>query len=69
VNKTLEEATACRRKGIAITTFMVTDDPSLSQFVEKFTELNRGRAYFADLEHLGSFVLKDFVRNRKKRVR
>ncbi len=69
VNKTLEEATACRRKGISITTFMVTDDPSLSQFVEKFTELNRGRAYFADLEHLGSFVLKDFVRNRKKRVR
>jgi len=69
VNKTLEEATACRRKGISITTFMVTDDPSLSQFVERFTELNRGRAYFADLEHLGSFVLKDFVRNRKKRVR
>jgi Ca-activated chloride channel family protein len=69
VNKTLEEASACRRKGISITTFMVTDDPSLSQFVERFTELNRGRAYFADLEHLGSFVLKDFVRNRKKRVR
>ena len=69
VNKTLEEATACRRKGIAITTFMVTDDHHLQEFVEKFTQLNRGRAYFADLEHLGSYVLKDFVRNRRKRVR
>jgi uncharacterized protein with von Willebrand factor type A (vWA) domain len=69
VNKTLDEATSCRRKGISITTFMVTDDTHLQQFVEKFTQLNRGRAYFADLENLGSYVLKDFVRNRRKRVR
>lgn len=69
VNKTLDEATSCRRKGIAITTFMVTDDHQLQEFVEKFTQLNRGRAYFADLENLGSYVLKDFVRNRRKRVR
>jgi len=69
VNKTLDEATSCRRKGISITTFMVTDDHHLQQFVEKFTQLNRGRAYFADLENLGSYVLKDFVRNRRKRVR
>ena len=48
---------------------MVTDDTHLQQFVEKFTQLNRGRAYFADLENLGSYVLKDFVRNRRKRVR
>ncbi|MGH7725531.1 MAG: vWA domain-containing protein [Candidatus Eiseniibacteriota bacterium] len=69
VNRTLDEATSCRRKDITITTFMVTDDPQLQQFVEKFTQLNRGRAYFADLENLGSYVLKDFVRNRRKRVR
>jgi uncharacterized protein with von Willebrand factor type A (vWA) domain len=48
---------------------MVTDDPHLMQFVEKFTQLNRGRAYFADLDQLGGFVLKDYVRNRRKRVR
>ena len=69
VNRTLDEATACRRKGIVITTFMVTDDHYLQAFVEKFTQLNRGRAYFSDLENLGTFVLKDFVRNRRKRVR
>ena len=69
VNRTLDEASSCRRKGIPITTFMVTDDWDLKEFVEKFTQLNRGRAYFADLENLGSYVLKDFVRNRRRRVR
>jgi len=69
VNRTLDEARSCRRKGIPITTFMVTDDWDLKQFVERFTQLNRGRAYFADLENLGGFVLKDFVKNRRRRVR
>lgn len=68
VNKTLDEAVACRRKGIAITTFMVTDDPYLKNFVDRFTQLNRGRAYFSDLENLGSYVLVDFMKNRKRRL-
>src|SRR5262245_4572321 len=46
VNRTLDEAVACRRKRIPITTFMVTQDPHLVRFVERFTELNKGRAYF-----------------------
>ncbi len=69
VNRTLDEAAACRRKGIEITTFMVTDDRDLTAFVERFTQLNHGRAFFADLENLGSYVLKDFVRNRRRRLR
>jgi uncharacterized protein with von Willebrand factor type A (vWA) domain len=68
VNKTLEEAVSCRRRGIRITTFMVADDPHLREFVDRFTQLNRGRAYFSDLENLGQYVLVDFVRNRRKRV-
>jgi len=69
VNRTLDEAVACRRKGIRVTTFMVADDPHLRGFVERFTQLNRGRAYYSDLENLGAFVLVDFVKNRRKRVR
>ena len=68
VNKTLEEATDCRRKRITITTFMVTQDPYLVRFVERFTQLNKGRAYFSDLEDLGSFLFVDFAQNRKRRV-
>jgi len=69
VNRTLDEAVSCRRKDIVVTTFMVTDDPVLKQFVERFTELNRGRAYYSDLENLGAYVLVDFLRNRRRRLR
>jgi uncharacterized protein with von Willebrand factor type A (vWA) domain len=68
VNKTLDEAVACRRKRIAITTFMVTQDPHLVRFVERFTQLNKGRAYYADLESLGSFIFVDYNQNRRRRV-
>ena len=67
VNRTLDEAVICRKKKIPITTFMVTDDPYLRKFVERLTELNKGRAYFASVDNLGSFVLWDFVSNRRRK--
>jgi uncharacterized protein with von Willebrand factor type A (vWA) domain len=69
VAKTTEEAARCRRRGIPITTFMLTSDPYLRRFVEDFTEVNRGRAYFAESGRLESFVLVDFLKNRRRRVR
>ena len=69
VNKTLEEAVRCRRRGIQVTTFMLTGDPYLRSFVENFTEACRGRAYFAESARLESFVLVDFLRNRRRRTR
>jgi len=69
VNRTLDEAVICRKKRIAITTFMVTDDSYLQTFVQKLTELNRGRAYFSSVDNLGSYVIWDFVTNRRKKSR
>ncbi len=69
VNRTLDEAAQCRRKKIAITTFMVTQDPYLMQFVEQLTEINHGRAYYTGLGKLGQFLLVDYVKNRKRSVR
>lgn len=68
INRTLDEAVVCKRKGITITTFMVTQDPYLQRFVHQLTELNRGRAYFSSPDRLGGFVLVDFIRNRKRKV-
>jgi uncharacterized protein with von Willebrand factor type A (vWA) domain len=68
VNKTLDEAVQCRRKRIPVTTFMVTQDPYLVRFVERFTQLNKGRAYYSDLESLGSYLFVDYSQNRKRRV-
>ena len=68
VNKTLEEASYCRRKRITITTFMLATDAPLLDFVRKLTELNHGRIYETDPNNLGAYVFRDFVRNRRKRL-
>jgi Ca-activated chloride channel homolog len=69
VNLTLEEADLCRRQKVVITTFMLATDTMLTQFVEKLTQINRGRAYFASPHNLGEFILADYIRNRRRRVR
>jgi Ca-activated chloride channel family protein len=69
VAKTIEEAVVCRRHGIPITTFMLTEDPVLVRFVEEFTEANKGRAYFAGGEKLGATVFVDYLKNRRSRAR
>ncbi len=68
VNLTLEEVDLCRRHGVVITTFMLATDPLLTDFVEKLTRINRGRAYFASPYDLGEFILADYIRNRRRRV-
>lgn len=69
VNRTLEEVDTCRRQSIVITTFMLATDPILTDFVEKLTQINRGRAYFASPYNLGEFILADYIRNRRRRLR
>lgn len=69
VNRTLDEAAQCRRKHIPITTFMVTEDPTLVGFVEQLTEINQGRAYYTGLGKLGQYLLVDYINNRKRSVR
>ena len=68
VNQTVNEAIQLRRKGITVTTFMITTDPYLQDFVDKLTRANKGRAYFANLDNLGSFIFADYGRNKKKMV-
>jgi uncharacterized protein with von Willebrand factor type A (vWA) domain len=68
VNRTLDEAVLCRRRGIPITTFMVADDPLLVHFVEDLARMNHGRAYFTGLDDLGGYVFRDFIRNRRRRL-
>ena len=68
VNKTLEEAAYCRRKGVTITTFMLATDYPLLDFVRRLTELNHGRIYETDPNNIGAYVFRDFVKNRRKRL-
>lgn len=67
VNKCYNEAAACRRLGIPITTFMIAQDPYLQQFVEEFTETNNGKAFYTGLQGLGEIVFTDYAKNKRKR--
>lgn len=69
VNKTLTLAAQAKRVGIPITTFMIATDTYLKQFVQEFTRVNNGRAYYSNLDGLGGFVLEDFQRNRRRNIK
>lgn len=69
VNQTLNEARACRKNKITITTFMVASDPWLIDFVKELTEVNKGRAYYSSLNKLGEYIFVDYIRNRKQRLK
>ena len=60
IRMTLAEVARCTREGIRINTFMLDATGYLRAFVEKMTELNRGRAFFTTPETLGDYVLVDF---------
>jgi uncharacterized protein with von Willebrand factor type A (vWA) domain len=61
VQLTLEEVVRCTRERITINTFMLDATGYLRAFVEKMTQLNRGRAFFTTPETLGDYVLVDFL--------
>jgi uncharacterized protein with von Willebrand factor type A (vWA) domain len=66
INKTLNLAAQCRKIHIPVTTFMIATDPYLREFVQDFTKVNNGNAYYSNLQGLGSLVFEDYRRNRKK---
>lgn len=66
LNRTLNLAAQCRRLNIPITTFMIASDPYLKQFVQEFTKVNNGNAYYSNLKGLGHLVFEDYRRNRRK---
>jgi Ca-activated chloride channel family protein len=66
---TFREVQACRKAGIMINTFMLASDYYLVEFVKQMTAMTNGKAYFANPANLSQFVLIDFLRRRKSRVK
>jgi uncharacterized protein with von Willebrand factor type A (vWA) domain len=61
IRVTLSEVVRATREGIRINTFMLDASGYLRNFVERLTQLNRGRAFFTTPETLGDYVLVDFL--------
>ncbi len=68
LERTLREVAACRKQGVLINTFMLARDPWLVQFVQKVSEIARGKAYFTSTLTLGQYIMMDFMRRKRKRV-
>ncbi|MBZ5728672.1 MAG: VWA domain-containing protein [Acidobacteriia bacterium] len=67
ISRTLEEVNRCKKQGILINTFMLASDYGLVNFVQKVTEICRGKAYFTTPFTLGQYLLMDYM-NRKTRT-
>ena len=68
VTQTLEEVAQCKRAGILINTFMLASDYSLVHFVQKITELCRGKAYFTTPYTLGQYLLMDYLGRKTRHI-
>jgi Ca-activated chloride channel family protein len=68
ISETLEEVSRCKRKNIMINTFMLASDFGLVQFVQKMTQMCRGKAYFTRPENLGEALLMDYMSNKMKTI-
>ncbi len=68
VSETLHEVARCRRNGILINTFMLASDYGLVSFVQKVTEICRGKAYFPTPYTLGQYLLMDYMQKKVKHI-
>jgi Ca-activated chloride channel family protein len=68
VSQTLEEVARCKRAGVMINTFMLASDFGLIQFVQKVTEMCRGKAYFTTPHTLGQYLLMDYMSRKTKTI-
>jgi Ca-activated chloride channel family protein len=68
VSQTLEEVSKCKRAGVMINTFMLASDYGLVQFVQKVTQMCRGKAYFTTPYTLGQYLLMDYMSRKTKTV-
>jgi Ca-activated chloride channel family protein len=69
MDATFHEVQACRKAGIQINTFMLASDPYLVEFVKQMSAMTTGKAYFATPGNLSQFVLIDFLKRKKSRVK
>jgi len=69
LQKTFAEGRACRKNKIRVCTFMIAKDPYLVEFVEEFSKVSGGQAFYTGLDGLGEFIFVDYAAHRKGKIR
>ncbi|HSZ40000.1 MAG TPA: hypothetical protein VK817_08585 [Trebonia sp.] len=67
IELTLAEVDKMTRRHAALNIFMLAEDDRLSAFVDNVAKRNGGRVLRAQPEHLGEYVVSDFLRTRGAR--
>ncbi len=67
VAETLGQVKRVTAQGYTINTFMLDDAPELVGFVERMTQINKGRAFYTHPQQLGSFLMVDYISRRRLR--
>ncbi|MCH2185539.1 VWA domain-containing protein [Myxococcota bacterium] len=67
VAETLKTVRRVTQKGITINTFMLDDAPELVGFVERMTQINKGRAFYTHPRQLSSFLMVDYIGQKRTR--
>jgi uncharacterized protein with von Willebrand factor type A (vWA) domain len=69
IQLTLAEVDKMTRRRATLNVFMLADDERLTAFVDEVARRNGGRVLRAMADSLGEYVVKDFIRTRRERVR
>jgi Ca-activated chloride channel homolog len=69
LQKTFAEGRNCRKSKIRVCTFMIAQDPYLIEFVQEFTLVSGGQAFYTGLDGLGEFVFVDYQAHRRGKIR
>jgi len=65
IDKTLSEVMACTKEDVRINVFMLDATDYLTEFIEKITRMNGGRAFFTTNQNVGDYVLHDFIEHKR----
>lgn len=64
-DQTLLEVNRCTKDNIRINTFMLVHDPSLIDFVQEMSAINKGRAFITSPDDLGQYLLVDYLASKQ----
>ena len=67
LDATLAEVLRCTAEGIRINTFLLDATAPLQAFVERMAAINKGRVFVTTPDTLGSYVLVDFLEQKRAR--
>ena len=68
LRETLKEVRRVTQAGITINTFMLERNAYLMEFIDDMTRINKGRVFYTTSDHLGEYILVDYLSARRRKV-